>query len=477
MKKLNILALVLTLALSVCLAGLNLNSAGASGNDFDCTYSAGEMDHVTNLRHYGSTEVITYTEQEAADAQIPTGFSDSVVSVVGYANKGALLDFSSKSIEQRFIKSITFRVYVGNDGRNDAGYPEIRIPKPYEVNAWTLRYNMSDKKEVWTDIVLSGTAINDLCTDGYLDKFELAVRSNGKADAPFYIDSVKVALMENDFVAPTINYVGEDNLTVAYKQELSFNVTATDSIDGEVEVEQIWGDLTKFDDDGNPLPGTHTLTFKAVDIHGNVAEKTITITVQGADTVPPTIDVNVSVIYAKVGTTPRISVTASDDSGNVTVVYSWTEGALDARGRFYKEGQFVLTIIATDASKNEARWPIVFMVSANGDSSNVIVDEEALCQDESEDESEDESVDDSEEISEEESSETAEESSETAEESSVESEESSEPVTSETVSEATTEESPSSSTEEKKGCKGSVGATPILLVFALIGGVLLKKRS
>ena len=311
--------------------------------------------------------------------------------------------------------------------------------------------------------------LNDICLDGYLNKFELGVRSKGTA-APFYIDSVKVTLKENDFVAPTINYVGEDNLTVAYKQELSFNVTATDSIDGEVAVEQIWGDLTKFDDDGNPLPGTHTLTFKAVDIHGNVAEKTITITVQGADTVPPTINVNVSVIYAKVGTTPRISVTASDDSGNVTVVYSWTEGALDARGRFYKEGQFVLTIIATDASKNEARWPIVFMVSANGDSSNVIVDEEALCQDESEDESEDESVDDSEEISEEESSETA-------EESSVESEESSEPVTSETVSEATSEESPSSSTEEKKGCKGSVGATPILLVFALIGGVLLKKRS
>ena len=216
----------------------------AESNDFDCTYSVSSNGTSTNLGYYGAKEVISYTEEEAIKAGIPSGFSGDVLEVIGLnsseTNKGVVLDFSHLNIPSWTIESITFRVYVSSDTNTTDGYPEIRIPKPYEPYSWSLRYyDIKNNIAKWHDVVLTqdnfyenGT-MADLSTDGYLDKFELGLRHSNVAD--FYIDSIKVKQVE-DTVAPVINYEGRDNEIISQGQTLNFKVSAIDALQGEVDV-------------------------------------------------------------------------------------------------------------------------------------------------------------------------------------------------------------------------------------------------
>ena len=501
-----ILSFVAVIALSVSLFSFSSKpmKAKATSSDFDCTYST-VKNPTTNLGYFGAKEVIHYTEEEATAAGVPAGFSGDVLKIVALeseTNMGILCDFSHLNIPAFTVESITFRVYVANDANTTDGYPEIRIPKPYYYGEWTMRYyDIKDHIAEWHDVVYTGS-LTSLCTDGYLDKFEVALRHKNVCD--FYIDSIKINYVD-DTTAPVINYTGSNEITLSKGQEFNLNVTAIDAVQGEVDVEYIWGDPSRLDGEGKPLIGEHTLTLRATDYFGNVAERTLTVTVITPDTTAPTIVIPTENIYVKVGTTPLISVEAYDDRDDVTPTYTWSEGALDEKGKL-TEGEHVLTITATDLSENKTTKTITFTVTAEGDSEGTIIDEEELCPDEiestpeesqPESEVESESTPEQESVSEVESESTPEES---QPESEVESESTPEQESvSEVESESTPEqesvsevESEQPSTVEssnpntpvpapaptKKGCKGAITTLPLLSILAFGGFVaFIKKRK
>ena len=511
MKKIKLLSSIAAVLLgSACFMVPTTGVQAEESSDFACDFivSSTSDSATTNYTHYGCQELITYTEEEATAAGIPAGFSGDVLSVVSNViNRGVTLDFSEKKIPINLVKSLTFRVYIGGDGKVD-GYPELRIPRPYLSGAWDMRYYLGDATDQWVDVVLqegdgsffdSAACFNNLAENGYLNKFELAMRHNGNVGV-FYIDSIAVNLVDNDGVAPVISYVGEDTVYLSKGQALPFTVSATDSVEGEVAVEYVWGDPTLLDSNGEPMEGTHSLTFKAVDYFGNVATKTVTVIVEEPDLTPPTMVVPASIIYAKTGAIPRISVAATDDKDEqVAMEYVWSQGALNARGRL-TEGTHTLTITATDLSGNKTVETITFVVTATGDYADVIIDEEALCPDVEEDSS-DSSVDSSVEESEDSSVEEPEDSSidssvEEPEDSSVEeSVEVSEEESEEESEEASEEDSAVKSEDEESeedeeslgdvvdepsignGCFGSIGGVSCLSGIVLAAGVLLKKKN
>lgn len=140
---------------------------------------------------YGSKAVTVYTETEAATAGIPAGFTDKVwqPSQGNGAGVGALLDFTALGIKVENINSIKFRVYVSSD------VSELRINDPSPNDIWLLRKAIDT--ETWVDVTLDSAAFTAYGfdkladVDGYLDKFELTVRSS-TATPTFYIDSVTV---------------------------------------------------------------------------------------------------------------------------------------------------------------------------------------------------------------------------------------------------------------------------------------------
>ena len=510
-------ATTMMMAALICGAGAQktpLTTSATTSPDFDCVYGVNDKTDSFIANGYGSTDVITYTEAEATAAGIPAGFTGDVVSVSNSSsvNFGIMLDFSSQNIPIQFVKSITFRVYVNDDGIKD-GYPEIRIPEPYTSGGWVMRYAFADKTDAWQDIVLqdgNGSFFNNgartanfnmLAKDGYLYKMELALRYSGK-NPNFYIDSVKLDYIDNDGVAPVLTYNGEDVVTLARGERLNFDVRATDALEGKVDVDYVWGDPSKIDEEGNPMLGTHTLTFTSKDFFGNTAEKTITVIVEAPDTTPPTLLIPVDTIYAKVGARSLLTFTATDDSGSVELTTAWSEGALDRCERLTK-GTHTLTVTASDLSGNQTQKVITFIVTEEGDTSDVIIDEEALCPDpvepdSSEEESSEEStsseeVSSSEEESSEEVSSSEEESSEeeSSEEESSE-EESSEEITSseesasekptssekpvESASEKSEDEGKDGSIKSKLGC-GSVTSVMTGLPLLALGVCVLFKRK
>jgi hypothetical protein len=89
------------------------------------------------------------------------------------------------------------------------------------------------------------------------------------------------------------------------------------------------------------------------------------------------LDIPVDIVYAKIGAKVLLEFSATDDRGSVTVTKSWSIGALDSRERL-TEGTHTLTITATDASGNKTEKTVTFIVNAEGDFSDVIVDEQDI---------------------------------------------------------------------------------------------------
>ena len=507
MKKRKFLSLACAFLFGVSLFGAlpSRNAKAESISDFDCEYSVGTREDPFTSNIYGCKEIITYTEEEGLAAGLPEGFSGTVLSVgesmySDPSNRGVTLDFSAQKIPTYMVESITFRVYVADDGKPSDGYPEVRIPMPYVSGGWVMRYPFSDKTDQWYDIVLKNgndsffenavdKGFSAVSKDGYLHKFELSVRHNG-ATAAFYIDSVKVGLIANDGVAPVIAYDGEDVVTISQGQAFPFSVSAKDELDGNVDVEYVWGDATQLDEQGNPKIGTHTLTFKASDYFGNVAEKTITLIVEEADVIAPTLSIQATTLRVKIGTIPMISVTATDDKDEtVNVVYVWSDGALDGRGKL-TEGTHTLTVSASDLSGNKTESALTFIVTADGNTNGEIIDEEILCPDISEEPeipptSEEPEVPPASEEPEIPPTSEEPEVPPTSEEPEIPptseepelpptSEEPEVPPTSEEPEAPPTSEAPS---KKKKGCGSAIGGMAIAASVATMLGVLAKKRE
>ena len=459
--------LVLTISFSF-VGGNYHNITNAKSNDFDCEYSVGDKTDPYTSNIYGATQIITYTEQQAIDANIPSGFTGDVLEVVSdVTNRGVTLDFSADKIPIYYVKSITFRVYVGDDEIPTDGYPEVRIPKPKESGGWVMRSQFANRTNSWQEIVLeegngtifannSGqTNFTHLSKDGYLNKFELSVRHNGTNEPPFYIDFVKIKLIDNDGVAPVISYSGEEVVTISQGQRLDFTVKAIDALEGEVAVDYVWGDPTKIESDGTPMVGEHTLTFVAKDFWGNTATKEIKVIVNEPDLNPPEFTIPCDTMYAKIGTKVVLTFVANDDiNGQVSVVQTWSEGAIDKRGRL-TEGTHVLTLTATDLSGNETVKTITFIVTENGDVSDRVIDEDELTQN-SEEGSEEENDKNSSDFTTDRESES----------------------TSQSMQDSTSNSNwISTSKGSKKGCKGEIGGVMGISLLAVYAVALIRKKK
>ena len=484
--------LMMAAALLCGVAAHNTTLAKAETSaDFDCEYSINDKTDPFLKDGYGSKEIITYTEEEALAAGIPAGFSGDVVSVVHtIVNRGIALDFSSQNIPIKLVESITFRVYVGDDGNANDNYPELRIPEPNKNGCWVMRDAFATKTDSWQEVVLkdgNGTFFNDrsrtanfnmLSKNGYLYKLELAIRHNG-TKAAFYIDSVKLGLVDDE-EAPVLTYNGEDVVTIARGQQLSFDVSAVDALEGAVDVEYVWGDPSKIEN-GVPTEGTNTLTFVARDFFGNTAEKTITVIVEEPDETPPTLLIPVDTIYAKIGARSMLTFEATDDRSDVEITTEWSEGALDARERL-TEGTHTLTVTATDLSGNKTQKSITFVVTPEGDTADTIIDEEVLCPDSVEPDSSVESDSSEEPDSSVEPNSSKEPESSKESNSSKEPESSKAPVASEN-SEASKSESSkegegmSSGANTKPGCGSTLSTVAGLPLLALCVCALLKRRK
>ena len=191
-----------TQAVTLCISDVEFGDYEASAeetvNDIPCAYSAVSAKEYADIVSYGATAVTLLTAEEAKTKNIPEGYEDNVLVVEGGVDRGVLLDFSAYGIPTADIESITFRVYVGENGTTTDSYPEVRILQPY-LKGWVMRYNISKQTDQWVDITLGadGTNMYDvesldgLGVDGVLAQFELAIRNKG-TDAAFYIDSIVI---------------------------------------------------------------------------------------------------------------------------------------------------------------------------------------------------------------------------------------------------------------------------------------------
>ncbi len=130
--------------------------------------------------------------------------------------------------------------------------------------------------------------------------------------------------------------------------------------------------------------GSHTLTVKAYDAVGNVGSAALSVTVNNADTTPPTARIGSPLSGATVsGTAVAVSGTASDNVG-VTKVELYADGALYAsttasafsfswNSTTKANGSHTLTVKAYDAANNTGSASVSVNVNNTGTSSNTPV--------------------------------------------------------------------------------------------------------
>lgn len=384
-----IISLFLAAVLAVTsLATLPADSMkAAEQSEFDCICRAATKDTQPNYVNYGASAVRSMTVEQAQASGVPEGYEGEVISVEDSRYiRGVLLDFSEKKIPTSIVKSITFRFYVADNGTS-SGYPQMRIPKPGKVGTdWVMMQDINARLNQWTEITLgvaektfvANTDFTYLSADGYLDKFELALRGRAEAtEVKYYIDSVRVNVKDNDATGPVITCGSSDTITVYTNGSLT--ATAYDETEQrDVDVTYLWPEGTKLSENGLPSPGTYALTLKASDYYGNTTTKNLTVIVKEPDLQAPDIGMNVTEIYAKTGTIPVLSATVTDNSEvKPQITYTWSEGALDIGGRLTK-GEHTWTVTATDDANNVTTKSVAVHVTDEGHTNGYVVDEEEL---------------------------------------------------------------------------------------------------
>ena len=356
----------------------------ATSADFPCSYSASEKNDYVG---YGSKTVTTYTADEAAAAGIPAGYTGEVLSVTPLASNGTssgvFLDWSELGLPTAMIESLSFRVYVSVNEKNTGGYPQIRIPQPGTgISAWVYQPGSTPTPTgEWTTVTITNknkTLFNPISEDGLLNKFELALRSNGQVD--FYIDEISYTLSADDGVAPVITYGDKDEIKTSVGADFLFQATAYDEKEmRNIPVVETWSDGAK-DANGNLVVGNHTLTLTATDYFGNASTKTISVVVTEPDYEAPVVNLPAA-IYTEVGAKPMDNVVITDNCEVVSVTYTWSDGALDSDGKLTL-GTHALTVVATDASGNKTEKVATVYVTNDGNGTGDIIDEEELTKEE-----------------------------------------------------------------------------------------------
>ena len=302
--------------------------------------------HNSKTSAYRYSKMGVYSQEEAVEAGVPFGYSGYVMSLTGDSSAGITVDFSDRNIPLSVIKALHMRVYYTERQR------EVRITIDAGVS-WVLRHEAKKPGE-WEDVVLSAPSeLKKLANeDGKLGVFGFGFRNHeGTRNSTVYIDEIRVELIEGDDIPPQIRYDGPDHIDSTEGKPFVLDVSAYDDQEKAVfPVEYVW-DKQATDGDGNLIKGDYTLTLRASDSFGNKAEKTLTVTVGERDTTPPVILFNTDKIVTLAGAHVMLDIGAEDDHDSVSVVMTWSDGAVDRAGKLTK-GNHTLTLTATDLTGN-----------------------------------------------------------------------------------------------------------------------------
>lgn len=374
------------IALVFSLFSLTIFAAQSSelGDEFHASISNVSAESDPDYMRFDAKSVTEMSENEAQAAGVPSGYQGVVYSVERTESNGVgvMVDFREARMPVEVISTISFRVYVGDDGIASDSYPEVRIFKPYSGANWLLRHDVSNQTDQWVDITvpMSSDELKYISKDGFLEKFNLCVRSNATGDYPFYIDSITCGFKTDDGVAPVINYDGDEIIQINQGSTIVLG-DAYDAFEKRnIPLYFKWKDGVEVDEKGIPTQlGTYEAKICATDFYGNTSEKSVKVVVVGVDNIAPEIQIDTDKIYATVGTIPFISPDVTDNISVASVTTKWSEGALDNRGRLVK-GTHTVTITAYDYSDNKAEKIITVCVDDEEKSADTIIDEQAMLE-------------------------------------------------------------------------------------------------
>ena len=334
----------------------------------------GEFNESNTMYKYDSFEMLN--ETEAADAGVPEGYSGYVLKLTGGKSGGIGIGLDLGKYHYMDIEKITFRVWCSSDVRTSQGLRMTNSSK----STWIMMANVTT--EEWCDIVLepgssffssgsSFASFND--GTGYCKTVNLCFRLNSGVVTTVYIDSITVELRDPDTVPPVISYDGESVIDTVEGVAPDFGVTAHDAYyDNDITPEYIWsnGAVTS---DGKLIKGTHTCIVRATDKAGNSSEITLTVNVKEKDVTAPVIEALPERIVAETGSHLVLEIDVTDNNDEVEPVLTFSEGALDAKGRL-AAGEHTLTVNATDKSGN-ASTTVISIVVKN------VIDDETIIED------------------------------------------------------------------------------------------------
>lgn len=267
------------ISLSSVFIALSLkNRAFASGTFGDGTFTySGE--NISGLNVYNGCNLEVLTEEEAAAAGVPAGYSGSIIKASGKSGGtfDISFDFTKSNVARKRITEVSFRVYLTSTSSDNASYPEFRIPEPHNGDKWFLRNAFgTSKTEQWTTITLSESEIDKLCVNGYLKDFVVGIRTNGAT--VMYLDEVTVNFIAEDKTPPVIYSPFDVYRAVAGAYPENIAIVTDDS--GTCEVKYEWSQ-SSLDMSGRLLPGIHTCKITAIDTWDNVSTRTVTFIVEG----------------------------------------------------------------------------------------------------------------------------------------------------------------------------------------------------
>lgn len=104
----------------------------------------------------------------------------------------------------------------------------------------------------------------------------------------------------------------------------------------------------------------------------------ITYQLKETDITAPVIEINTDSVYAVVGTKPIFYPVITDNTEISSIIYTWSEGALDQYGRL-NEGTHTWIVKAVDSSQNTAEKAVTVYVTQQEYEDKMILDEEEIA--------------------------------------------------------------------------------------------------
>ncbi len=238
----------------------------------------------TELNVYDGSIVVNMTESEAQTAEVPVGYTGSVLKLTPTDSTSSpyqfdmVVDFSSLKLNRSSIDGVSVRVYICSTSKDNAKYPVVRIPT-HDKNDWILLPGSATPTDCWTTITLTAEQIDKLCAygGGCLAKFDLALRAN--AQTTMYIDEITVAKKALSDNRPPVITTTIDNIKTTVGTFPANDVFCITDDSGSFDATYRWSNGS-LDGRGRLVKGSHEYTVTATDACGNIATKKVTYIVE-----------------------------------------------------------------------------------------------------------------------------------------------------------------------------------------------------